>query len=103
MVKDINDQEFQNLKGLKGLHLVDIHAQWCGPCKRLGPIIHEVADEEPFVKFYKLDADQNPLTCQELGVRGIPAVFLIKDGAIVDNFMGAQNKEFILKFLEKHK
>ena len=61
--------------------LVDFWAEWCGPCKQIGPILEEIAEEKKDkLKIVKLNIDENPQTLQEYGVRGIPTLMIFKDG-----------------------
>ncbi|MGB0798202.1 MAG: thioredoxin [Planktomarina sp.] len=73
--------------------VVDFWAEWCGPCKQIGPSLEELSAEmEGKVKIVKVDVDNNPAAAAALGVRGIPALFLFKDGAVVANKTGAAPK-----------
>ncbi|GGA18396.1 thioredoxin [Neptunicoccus cionae] len=73
--------------------VVDFWAEWCGPCKQIGPALEELSDElAGKVKIVKVNVDENPGSPAQLGVRGIPALFLFKDGAVVSNKTGAAPK-----------
>ncbi|MEM0977332.1 MAG: thioredoxin [Pseudomonadota bacterium] len=73
--------------------LVDFWAEWCGPCKQIGPSLEELSDElSGKVKIVKVNVDENPQSPAELGVRGIPALFMFKDGQVVANKTGAAPK-----------
>lgn len=73
--------------------VVDFWAEWCGPCKQIGPALEELSAEyEGRVKIVKVDVDSNPNSAAALGVRGIPALFIFKDGEIVSNRAGAAPK-----------
>lgn len=86
----------------EGLVLVDFYADWCGPCKMLGPILEELSAELRDVTIAKVNVDDNGDLAAQLGVRSIPAVFLFKDGKQVDQFIGLQPKASIKNFIEKH-
>ena len=80
--------------------VVDLWAEWCGPCKTLGPILEKVIGEtDGRVELAKVDVDANPWVAQQFQVRSIPAVFAFRDGKVVDGFIGAlpepQVKEFV--------
>ena len=73
--------------------VVDIWAEWCGPCKQIGPSLEELSEEMgDQVKIVKVDADTNPQSVMSMGVRGIPALFIFKDGQIISNRTGAAPK-----------
>jgi len=73
--------------------VVDFWAEWCGPCKMIGPALEELAVEyEGKVKIAKVNVDENPQLPTQLGVRGIPALFMFKDGEVVSNKTGAAPK-----------
>ena len=73
--------------------VVDFWAEWCGPCKQIGPALEELSAEmEGKVKIVKVNVDENPNSPAQLGVRGIPALFLFKGGEVVSNKIGAAPK-----------
>ena len=83
--------------------LVDFWAEWCGPCKRLGPTIDQLAAEyDGKVTIGKLNVDENPNTAIKFQIRGIPAVMLFKGGQVVDSVIGLAPKEDFKKVLDKH-
>jgi len=82
--------------------VVDLWAEWCGPCKTLGPIIEKVVDETSgAVELAKVDIDANPQIAQAFNVQSIPAVFAIHEGKIVDSFVGAFPESAVREFVEK--
>ena len=73
--------------------LVDFWAEWCGPCKMIGPALEELSEElAGKIKIVKVNVDENPDSPAQMGVRGIPALFIFKDGQIVSNRAGAAPK-----------
>ncbi|MGR3433430.1 MAG: thioredoxin [Shimia sp.] len=82
--------------------VVDFWAEWCGPCKQIGPALEELSEEmDGKVKIVKVDVDQNPGTAASLGVRGIPALFLFKDGQVVSNKTGAAPKAQLQSWIDE--
>jgi len=82
--------------------IVDLWAEWCGPCRMIGPIIEELATEyDGKAKMTKLDVDSNPAMPAKYGVRNIPTVLFIKGGEVVDKQVGAVPKKTFVEKLEK--
>jgi len=82
--------------------VVDLWAEWCGPCKTLGPILETViAETEGKVVLAKVDVDSNPATSQAFQVQSIPAVYALKDGKVVDGFVGAQGEPAVREFIDR--
>ena len=76
--------------------LVDFWAEWCGPCKQIGPILEEISEEKKDqIKIVKLNIDENPETPQRYGVQGIPTLMLFKDGDLIDSKVGSLPKSSV--------
>jgi len=81
--------------------VVDFWAEWCGPCKQIGPVLEELSSEmEGKIKIAKVDVDSNPNTAASMGVRGIPALFIFKDGEVISNRAGAAPKAALQSWIE---
>ena len=83
--------------------LVDFWASWCGPCRMLGPILEEIASEQPDrLKVVKVNIDENHENAFKCGVTSVPTMVLFKDGQVVDRIVGAMPKGAIADRLERH-
>ena len=81
--------------------LVDFWAEWCGPCKQIAPALDELSKEfEGRLTVAKVNIDENPNSPVSLGVRGIPALFLFKDGEPISNLVGARSKASLRSWIE---
>ena len=101
--KKINDQNFDSevLKS-EGLILVDFWAEWCGPCKMIGPALEEISEEmKEEVIITKINIDENPTTPQQYKVKGIPTLLLFKDGKVVAEKIGALTKAKLTEWIRE--
>lgn len=98
----LTDKNFQaQIK--KGLVMVDFWAEWCMPCKVMGPVLNELAEDESFkATVAKLNVDHFQSISQQQGVKGIPTLILFKNGKEVDRFVGVKSKDFLLKQVSKY-
>lgn len=106
MVKEVSDAAF-DVEVLERSHelpvLVDFWAEWCGPCRMLGPVLEQIADEnEGRFELAKVDTDAAPSAASRYGIRSIPAVKLFVQGKVVAEFVGALPGGTIRKFLDEH-
>ncbi len=85
------------------LSVVDFWAEWCGPCRAIGPVIEELAKEyNGKVKVGKVNVDNNPKVSMDYGITSIPAILFLKNGVVVDKLVGAQPKGNFVKKIEAH-
>lgn len=99
MIREITKSNFEEevLKSEK-LVLVDLYAEWCGPCKMVAPIIKELAEEYKDIVVCKVDVDNNTEIASKYNIRNIPTILFIKDGQVVDKLVGSvQKKQFVEK------
>ena len=81
--------------------IVDFWAEWCGPCKQIGPILEEISNEKKdLINIYKLNVDENSEIPQKYGVRGIPTLMLFKDGKLLDTKVGSLPKNSINEWID---
>ena len=105
MATQITDSNFKDTVLDSGkLAVVDFWAEWCGPCKAIGPIIEELANEyQGSVVVGKVDVDHNPEISMNYGIRNIPTILFIKGGQVVDKQVGAVPKSHLQAMIERHK
>jgi len=98
----VNDNNFdEEINNSQLPVLVDFWAEWCGPCKQIGPILEEIGEsKKDKLKIFKLNVDESPNTSQKFGVRGIPTLMLFKEGKIVDTKVGSLSKNLLESWLE---
>ena len=96
----LTDESFEEVVNQNSLVLVDFWAEWCGPCKKVSPILDEISNETGLL-VGKLNVDENPKKPIEFSVSSIPTMVLFKDGVPVKTIIGAKPKHLMLKELEQ--
>ena len=86
-----------------GVVVVDFYADWCGPCKMIGPIVHEVAEESGAYKVCKIDVDESPELAMKYQVMTIPTLIVLKEGKVLRQSVGVKSKEAILAMLKAYR
>ncbi len=101
---DINDNSFkEEVIDSDKLTIVDFWAPWCGPCRKLGPVLDEVVSEySENIKVVKLNTDENLKTAKEYSISGLPTLLIFKNGQPVERLVGLLPKSSIVSNIEKH-
>jgi thioredoxin 1 len=104
MAAEFTDSNFQEkVLSSDKLTVIDFWAEWCGPCRAIGPVIEELSKEYTGkVNVGKVNVDHNPQLSVNYGITSIPAILFIKDGKVVDKLVGAQPKSNFVKKIEAH-
>ena len=105
MALEFTDANFkQSVLDSDKLSVIDFWAEWCGPCRAIGPVIEELSKEyDGKVNVGKVNVDMNPQVSMNYGITSIPAILFVKNGQVVDKLVGAQPKSNFVKKIEAHK
>ena len=95
----VTKDNFEEITGSKTV-LLDFYADWCGPCRMVGPIVEEIAEENPQFLVGKINVDEEPELASEYGVMSIPTLVVLKNGEVVSKSTGARPKAQILSMLD---
>lgn len=102
MVTELNETNFDSFVESNHIAVIDCWAPWCGPCRRMGPIVDEAAAElEGKVAFAKLNTDENQAIAIRFNINAIPTLLVFKDKVLVDSLVGLRPKEDIVDFMGK--
>ena len=99
-VQMIDKNNFDSVKNSDKLVLLDFYADWCGPCRMVAPVLHEIAEERPDIIVGKINVDNEEELAMEFGVYSIPTLVVMKNGEVVKQSSGARPKAQILAMLE---
>lgn len=100
---EITDANFEEIIKTGQPVLVDFWAEWCGPCKMIGPVVEELAGEyEGKAVIGKIDVDANPAVSAKFGIRSIPTLLVLKNGLVVEKQVGAVPKAVLAQKIEAH-
>jgi thioredoxin 1 len=102
-IAQIQDNEIDTLLAKENLIVIDFTATWCGPCRKISPLMDQLAEEyKGKIKVFKLDVDQNKDSAKKYGIRSIPAVLIFKQGTVVETIVGIESYERFSSAVDLH-
>ena len=104
IIEEITDNNFnQNVLEQKGIVVVDFWAQWCGPCRKLTPLLEQIQNEfVEEIKIFKIDADKNINSAKEYGISSLPTILIFKNGEVKEIMAGMMQKSAIVSNIKKY-
>ena len=102
-IQEISDNNFkEKVVDTKALTLVDFWATWCGPCRKMSPVLEQIQDDMKDINIFKIDTDQNPKSAMEYGVFSLPTFLIFKDGELKETLVGMMPKSSIVTNIKKY-
>lgn len=98
-IYNVTNESFEKIKESGQRVLVDFFATWCGPCKMIAPILHEISEENPDLIIAKVDVDQLTSVAIKYGIQSIPTLLVIENNEVVNKAVGFRSKEQILELI----
>lgn len=96
----VTSENFEQVKSSDKTVLLDFYADWCGPCRMVGPLVEQLAEEHPEYLICKVNVDDEPALASQFGIVSIPTLVVLRDGEVVKQSSGAKPKHLILAMLE---
>ena len=102
MVKKVSESEYKKIRS-NSYVLVDFYADWCGPCKMMGRVIDDLSNEIDYIKFIKVNVDEESKVASELGIVSIPTVMIFKNGILVRKIVGFTGKDELKCYIDENR
>ena len=102
MVNKISVEEYNQVEASK-IALIDFSAEWCGPCRMVGPVVEQLSNEMKDIEFFNVDVDDDLELAEKFGIQSIPALILLKDGKEVSRSVGFKPKAMLENWINSNK